>query len=251
VNPINLNRPLAREEVKTMLKKSIQSDVAEATVSLLGKGGQGVLVRNNLILTAAHCINFNYDGGMALGDYFIEEIETSDGGKLKVGPYAVEPVSDIAVLGSLDDQEFTDEATKFEHFCEGKKPLSLCLKKFGWSVEVPIWVYTHKKTWIRGKMINYSIKKNAHKISIKMDENIEGGTSGSPIINEKGELMGVVSNAGGSKGINREGMVPFPIFALPIWLYQEITAPDPYSLYFKITKKEREQLIEKLKRKRG
>jgi V8-like Glu-specific endopeptidase len=86
-----------------MLKKSIQHDVAKATVSLLGQGGQGVLVRNNLILTAAHCINFYCDGRMTLGDYFIEEIKTSEGRKLKVTPYAVEPVSDIVVLGSLDN----------------------------------------------------------------------------------------------------------------------------------------------------
>ena len=92
-----------------MLRENIYTDVANATVTLLGRGGQGVLVSGNLIITAAHCIDFKCEGQMVLGDYFIEEIKTTQG-KLKVAPLAVEPVSDVAVLGSLDDQEFSEEA---------------------------------------------------------------------------------------------------------------------------------------------
>jgi hypothetical protein len=237
-----------------MLKKNIQHQVAGATVTLLGKGGQGVLVTNGFILTAAHCISANYDGRMAQGDYFIEEIETTRG-KLKATPYAVEPVSDIAVLGPLDDQEFCDEVTQFEDFCEKTKPLRLCLKKFAWRFEFPIWIYTHKKTWIKGKAENFSIKKNPSTISIKTDKNIEGGTSGSPIINEQGELVAVVSTGGGNlevdhdgnfyMPISREGNSPLPKFALPVWLYQEITAIDPYLLYHRISKKRREEILKK------
>ena len=75
--------------------------------------------------------------------------------------------------------------------------------------------------------------KNAPRISIETEENIESGTSGSPIVNEDGELLGVVSDAGGIDGMNREGMVPFPVFALPVWVYQEITAPDAHPLTYK------------------
>lgn len=53
---------------------------------------------------------------MVLGDYFIEEIETLHG-KLKVGPLAVEPVQDIAVLVALDDQVFYKEVDMFNEFC--------------------------------------------------------------------------------------------------------------------------------------
>jgi len=50
-----------------MLRESMYTDVAKATVTLLRKGGQGVLVSSNLILTAAHCINYECEGGMVLG----------------------------------------------------------------------------------------------------------------------------------------------------------------------------------------
>ena len=46
-----------------MLREKIKIDVANATVTLLGKGRQGVLVSSNLIITAAHCINFSCEGG--------------------------------------------------------------------------------------------------------------------------------------------------------------------------------------------
>jgi hypothetical protein len=38
-----------------------------ATVQLPTKGGQGVLVPGGFVLTAAHCIDWSLDGGMALG----------------------------------------------------------------------------------------------------------------------------------------------------------------------------------------
>lgn len=53
--------------------------IIKATVRLLGKGGQGVLVPGKLILTAAHCVTWDADGGMVLGDHYIEDITTANG----------------------------------------------------------------------------------------------------------------------------------------------------------------------------
>ena len=83
-----------------MVDAFVKAKVAKATVRLTRSGGQGVLVCGNVILTAAHCIGFNLEGGMVLGDFYIEDIETAQG-MLKVGPLAVEPISDIAVLGEF------------------------------------------------------------------------------------------------------------------------------------------------------
>jgi len=226
-----------------MLNKSIQKKVSNATVKLLKKGGQGVLITNYFILTAAHCLEFYLSGGMVLGDHIIEEIGTIHG-KLKVGPLAVEPISDIAVLGPLDDQVFSKEVEQYEEFCNKVKPISLSLREPKWADVIPIWVYTHKKTWIKGKALNYSFKKNPSTIFINVDENIEGGTSGSPIVNEHGELVAIVSNIGGPTGITREGQMPLPIFALPRWLYQEITQPD--KLYYRMTNKKAEEGFKRL-----
>jgi len=130
-----------------MLSKQMKAKIAQATVTITQLGGRGVLVDGNMILTAAHCINYSTEGGMVLGDYFIEEIETKQGEKFKVRPMAVEPVCDIAALGALDDQEFSDEYDKFGKFCETTKPVHLSLDEFELDQEYPVNIYTHKNTW--------------------------------------------------------------------------------------------------------
>ena len=62
-----------------MLSEAIKKRVEKATVKLISKGGQGILVPGGFIITAAHCVDFDCGGSMALGEYFIEEIETIKG----------------------------------------------------------------------------------------------------------------------------------------------------------------------------
>ena len=196
--------------------------VESATVTLLKKGGQGILVPGNLIITAAHCIDFSCEGEMAMGEYFIEEIQTIKG-KLKVTPLAVEPVSDIAVLGALDAQEAPKELRDFEMFCEQTKAIPICQREFQLFKKMNVHVYTHNKTWIKGSAMQ--CQKEAELISVEFGEQVEPGTSGSPIINSSGELVGIVSN---TTILNREGeksigMSPRPHRAVPVWIINRIS----------------------------
>jgi hypothetical protein len=50
---------------------------------------------------------------MATGDRFIESVTTKSGARFRVGPCAVEPLSNIAVLDSLDDQVFFGDCEQF------------------------------------------------------------------------------------------------------------------------------------------
>ena len=219
-----------------MISESIKTMVANATVSLLRQGGQGVLVKNSLIVTAAHCIDYKCDGSMVLEDFFIEEIKTLQGKKLKVTPWAVEPVKDIAILGSLDGQSFYDEANEFEEFCEKTKPVSLCFDSLKSSHKFPIYIYTHKKTWIKGEAARYGPNKESPSIGIQANEQIEGGTSGSPIINEQGQLVAIVSNS--KVGIPYDGSAPRPHLALPAWASRSIRRG--HVLYDELTPEEKE-----------
>lgn len=45
-------------------------------------------------------------------------------------PYAVEPVSDLAVLGNIDYQAFPDEAKAFDDFCNTTEPVPIALDEF-------------------------------------------------------------------------------------------------------------------------
>lgn len=108
-----------------MLNAKTTAKIERAIVRLTKQDGRGVLVPGGLILTAAHCIKWNGTGGMTLGDFFIEDIETSDGRKLKATPLAVEVISDIAILGALDGWEFANEADEFATFCQSTSPVPL------------------------------------------------------------------------------------------------------------------------------
>ena len=82
-------------------------------------------------MTAAHCLGWTAEGWMALGDNrFRETIITAAGQSLVAQPCAVEPVSDLAVLGAVDGQEFADEADAFEDFCATTKPVRLATQGF-------------------------------------------------------------------------------------------------------------------------
>jgi hypothetical protein len=213
-----------------MISESIRAKVANATVDVLltdGARGRGVLVKDNFILTAAHCIEFKCDGSMVLGDYFITEIETRHG-RLKVTPFAVEPVHDIAALGSLDNQEFSDEAEQFEEFCRKTKPVPLCLDAFEQFQTFPVYIYTHKKTWMKGEGQDCSSYKDSPAIMVRTDEQIEGGTSGSPIVNERGQLVAIVSTF--REGLPCDGLEPRPHLALPTWISLRIRRGSKFNV---------------------
>lgn len=193
--------------------------VEKATVKLPEKGGQGVLVTGGVIMTAAHCIDCTCDGSMVLGDYFIIEIETTSQ-NLKVQPLAVEPISDIAILGSLDDQVFPEEDDKFMEFCRVTDPVPLYLKEFRPKQKMGIHIYTHEGTWVAGTVT--AMKKDANKLCLEADDIIKGGTSGGPIVNDSGELVAVASLVSESNGDTKSsGMVPCPYLALPLWISHE------------------------------
>ncbi len=198
------------------MKSDIFSKVENATITLVKKGGQGILIRNQMILTACHCIDYSTTGEMIFGNYSIEEIETQKG-NLTVSPLCLEPVKDIGVLGTPDRQEFYEDSLQFEEFCRNSTPIKICRDKLEVSKKFKIFIYSHEKKWISGSAELGNLGSPI--LWIKTDEPIKWGTSGSGIINEKGEIVGIVS---WTSEINYSGGAPRPLLSLPVWLCRQI-----------------------------
>jgi hypothetical protein len=215
----------SRKNEEGEMTKVQAARVLDATVRIDRLGGQGVLVHGGFILTATHCMNWAGDGRMALGDHPIEAITTKDGKHLSVWLYAADPVSDIAVLGSLDGQDAPFECDEFEGWSEATPPVSLANITPRYNAPTKIQVLTHKGKWTKGRIANYAHPKFPQGccLALEADDPIVGGTSGGPVVDSDGRLVGVVSQAG-DRPINGKyvGMLPIVHLALPHWVLQRI-----------------------------
>jgi hypothetical protein len=57
----------------------VEKSKIESAIVTIPKTGWGVLVFGEFILTAAHCIGWDSQVGMALGDWYVETVKTSIG----------------------------------------------------------------------------------------------------------------------------------------------------------------------------
>lgn len=198
-----------------MLNDDLKARIEAATVSLTKKKGRGVLVASNLVLTVAHCLDFSCEFPMAYDtDFYLEDVSTSRG-NFRLTPYAVEPCHDIAALGELDGQQpaFEKDVEMFEAFCEEIEGVPLCLKDFELREAFSVHVFTHEGNWVSGTARQF--RSNTPGLLVEFDEVIKGGTSGSPIVNDAGELVALVSTIG-------FGASPRPYPALPVWIIENI-----------------------------
>jgi hypothetical protein len=117
----------AQPDEDTGLSSERKKMVATVTLPIytknLGKG-QCVMVERGLLITAAHCVNWLCDGRMVHGDFSLSVLKTRRG-DVRVSVLAVEPVSDIAVLGSVDDQSGLDDVQAYEELFERITPIKV------------------------------------------------------------------------------------------------------------------------------
>ena len=206
---------------RTRMTKAQRARVVNATVRIEQEtgNGQGVLVSGDFILTATHCISWNGEGGMAMGDNYIEKIVTESGTRLRVGPLAADPVSDLAVLGSLDDQTFLSDSRQFEEWCEATPALTLATETLRFRKPYCVHILTHKREWVDGVAIQSS-RHASCLLYIEAASPIEGGTSGGPVLDTSGRLVGIVSHFSDAiVGEKCTGSLPIARLALPRWVW--------------------------------
>ena len=211
---------IASDHFQTMnLPEKIQKLVRDATFKIhlkSGASGQCVLVDNSFIITAAHCVEWKFPWIALRPEHHLSDIKTPHD-DFKAMTFAVEPVSDIAVLGSPLPQIHYFENEDFDRICEPIIPLQLMQKIPADLEEFPVWIWTHHNTWVKG-VARYSQRAifGCAIFSYTTDFPIEAGTSGGPIVNREGELVGVVSNG------TTDCAAGFLPLALPAWILKEI-----------------------------
>jgi len=234
-HPLPTARALGRRSCRPRFMH--QKNILDYVVELPARGGRGVFT-SGVILTAAHCITFTTEGEMALGDDFVEEVRAG-ARRLKVAPLAVEPVSDIALLGALDDQVFYEEAQAYEEFCALTRGATLFAGRIKARQPLAVRILDLDNTWINGTVKLFD--EHAPRLWLKADRQISGGCSGGPILTASGgDLVALVSNSSiPNKSVTGvTGLCPRPLYALPVWACRKyFAAASPSRLSFRTHRK--------------
>jgi hypothetical protein len=227
--------------------------MVKSTVKLPKQEGQGVLVthgpkgsRGGYVITAAHCLQLNRRTVFYLStnDFPFYDVRTADGDEFRMTRLMVESGLDVAVLWPPDDQEpaFEKDCETYLDCCNRIAPIRIRMKPYPVNLDVLfkreevdpsviqnhcIHIYSHRGRWIHG-VASTGPGNDSRILFAKMEEEIEGGTSGGPIVDDNGELVSVVSMATGSRGKgSKGGHSPVLSVTLPPWMLRRIRGLDP------------------------
>ena len=204
-----------RQNQKTMNNKLKMNSEITAAVVTVG-GGRGFVVagefETKLIITAVHCLP---DLPPAHRGRYLEE-ETY---QALIGPLGEEPtvwvsclfadhVADLAILGSPDDQELGEQSDAYNAFVEPIQPMTIAntVKGRAFEKQGRSWLLSLDLKWYPAP---YSVFGEGS-LCLGLDTKTKGGMSGSPIVNDDGAAIGVVTFSGSSN--------PRLVRDLPGWL---------------------------------
>ncbi len=157
-------------------------------------------------------------------DEYLTITSTPTGGSFFLKVVAVEPASDIAVLGVPDNQTFPEHADLFEDWCEKTTPVRLCHLQLEPGDAVEALVLTHEGVWLSAEASRSQFGAPSGRLWVEYEEPILGGTSGGPIITPDGRLLGVVSQVNDVTDGPCNGTIPLARSALPQWVLARIEA---------------------------
>jgi hypothetical protein len=172
-------------------------DKAKSAVLRVGRGGRGFVVKgrdwHKLVICASHCLPRLPKTGChakAGCTEVYQNVLGPLGSKSNVWAEClfVDPVADIAVLGSVDDQSLSEEAEAYEELIEPIRPIPIA------AMEDPTnaWLLSLAGEWFecQARFLEWT---DGYLFLCEPGKPIEGGMSGSPIIDQKGRAIGVVA----------------------------------------------------------
>jgi Trypsin-like peptidase domain len=198
-----------------------------AVLSVGNEGGRGFVVEldhTRVVVTAAHCLpELPVAQSSSFGEHTYFNLLAPLGGKPTVTTecWFVDPVSDLAVLGPPDYEILSAQHGAYVELMKSAVALSIAPVLGKPESESPGWLLSLKGKWIR-----CGVTHNGGPLYVTdAKEGIIGGMSGSPILDDDGSAIGVLTNSGGSGEVHTEsGPNPRLIYHLPLWLCCEARA---------------------------
>ncbi len=158
----------------------------------------GFLISAGLIITNSHCLPRLPQPERLGTDLVFLTITPLDAPSIKARAMVVyaDPCSDIAILSGPDREEFPLEANQYLTMLQSLTPLRINLKPLGRFENVEVGVRTVDGSWLLGSAFIAGTAGRNISVSLRPKEaRIRPGTSGSPVFNDKGLVIGVVKFA--------------------------------------------------------
>jgi len=199
-------------------KRKTYEPVDETKAVVTVGNGRGFVVEaapwqwGRVVITAAHCLPFLPPAHGAA--YDSERWYEALLGPLGAAPtiwaecYFVDPVADLAILGSVDNQQMPGQADTYEQLVEA----AVSLRIADVSMDRAAWLLGLDGQWFR-----CAVQHSGGPLWVSdANEDILGGMSGSPIVQD-GAAVGLVSvsSGGAAGGHRRGGPNPRLVHALP------------------------------------
>ena len=185
--------------------------------------GRGFIVEgkfHRLVITAAHCLPYfpPCSSISSTGERTYEKLLGPLGKSPSIWAEClfVDPVGDIAVLSAVDNQEWSEQADAYEVLMDAMTPLPIAHAPDDGAA----WLLS-----LQGKWFTCRVKYPDRALWLSdAIEGIMGGMSGSPILAENGQAIGVCVAGGGHLGEKLTEGGPNPTLAdgLPGWCLREI-----------------------------
>ena len=194
---------------------------ASASVVTVGKG-RGFIVEGKLqqlfVITAAHCLPHLPPAHPASDatERTYPRLLASLGKEASVAAECLfaDPVADVAVLGSPDNQALSDGAKAYGEMMERAIPLPIKAMSGPGSV----WLLSLNGRWIK---CDAETIGTDGPLWIHADTNtIKAGMSGSPVLADDGSAVGLISTGSNNKP---SGPNPNLMGCLPGWLLRELS----------------------------
>lgn len=173
-------------------------------------------VTERLIVTAAHCLP-KFPPPHSFSDWdrtYKNLVATLDGSKKGIWVQCIfcDPVADVAILDCPDDQELYEQADTYRSVIDESPALRMGKVQEGMSRG---WLLTLENQWAETRM---NVFTGLHGISLCTGLT-KAGMSGSPVLNDAGQAVGIVATGGGQapEEVN-DGPQPILSESLPGWL---------------------------------